>query len=82
MSARRHNPRSNVEWKVIAVDEADALSFAHKLQQVLTELTEQGYNVVSQMTRGSALIITATKLLSSPQQEATPPPPGDGKMSN
>ena len=82
MSTRnRHNPR-NVEWRVIAVNERTAEDHAAKLQQQLTELTEEGFTIVSTMPRGEALIITAHRILEPPRQEVPQPPPGTGKMSN
>jgi len=83
MSARSHHNPRHVEWAVIAVDEDTPTKHAYRLQQALTSLTEAGFNIVSTMPRGTALIITASRF-STPQQtdEASPPASGGGKLSN
>lgn len=83
MSARtpKNNPR-NIEWRVIAVNETNPESHAARLQSVLTDLTEQGFNIVSTMPRGDALIVTAHRMAEPQRQEAPPPPAGGGKLSN
>jgi hypothetical protein len=78
----RRSPR-DVEWRVIAVDGATPEAHAQKLQQVLTELTDEGFNIVSTMPRGSALIVTASRICEPPKLDDTaPPPPTNPKTSN
>jgi hypothetical protein len=85
MSARpgpRRFPRP-VEWRVIAVDEPNAEQHAQKLQQVLTDLTDEGFQIVSTMSRGSALVVTASRLCEPPKTEdAAPLSPANPKTSN
>lgn len=86
MSARQspHRTSRRVEWRVIAVNEKTPEEHAKKLQQVLTGLTDDGFQLVSQMPRGEAIIIQASRFHEVTQAEETAPPhqPGGGKLSN
>ena len=53
---------ARLEWRTIAVSADDPLVFAKGLQSALQELTDSGFTIVSQMPRGEALIITASRV--------------------
>jgi hypothetical protein len=59
-------PSPRVKWKVVAIDDRDAQEFAKKLETVLQQLVDSGFNIVSQMARGEALVITATRMEEDP----------------
>jgi hypothetical protein len=78
----RINPREpKAVWRTIAVTNKDPLVFAKELESALQELTDAGFNIVSQMTRDSALVITGQKVEMPAEPQAygtapTQPPPG------
>lgn len=51
-----------MDWKTIAIDTPDPVAFAKELQSTLQELTDDGFQLTSQMHRGEALIITANRV--------------------
>ena len=65
----RIGPPPKPQWKTVAIATPDPIAFARELQTSLQELTDQGYVINSQMARGDALIITASRL------PPTEPPP-------
>lgn len=73
---RVNSPMTRFEWKVIAVISQDPMAFAQELEGALQELSSEGYDLVSQLPRGSALVITGRRLsLPSPVRTTMPPPP-------
>src|ERR1700722_21289 len=74
---RTKSEESPLEWRVLAIADKDPLAFAKNLQQTLQELTDQQYNVTSQIRLGDSLIIIANKLnqISSMATSTTLPPP-------
>lgn len=61
--------KPQVLWKTLAIANEDPHAFAQALEAGLQELTDNGYNLVSQIPRGTALILTGQRVLS---QLATP----------
>jgi hypothetical protein len=55
--------RPSIDWKTLAVTAQDPLEFAKGLQTALQELTDNGYNIVSQVARGEAVIITGQRVM-------------------
>ena len=58
----RMRPMQMVEWDVIPVTDSDPLEFAKNLKVALQRLSDEGFSIVSQMQRGSALVITAHRV--------------------
>ena len=59
---------TKLEWKTIALTNSDPVVFAKELQDSLQELTDGEYIINSQMPRGDALVIVASR----PQQAQQP----------
>ena len=60
--AQRQNMRVHVkppkiEWRTIAITDIDPAHFAQSLQTALQELSDTGFNILAQLTRGSAHVI-------------------------
>lgn len=62
------------EWKIVAVVDADPLAFASKLEQTLQFLTDNDFQIVSQMLRGEALLITAHRCTTAATAPTIPAP--------
>ncbi len=61
-----------VEWKTLTVDAEDPLEFSQQLQASLQELSDEGFTIVNQMTRGQGHIIVASRMALSAPPETTP----------
>jgi hypothetical protein len=78
-----NNPSGmRARYRVIAVAEKDPVRFAIHLEEVLQELSNNGWQLMTQVYRGEALILTACRMepvLESPgpapQGTRLPPPP-------
>ena len=64
-----------LEWKTIAISDTDPSVFAQSLQEALQELSDGGYNILMQLTRGTAHIILANRLAADEPSATLPPPP-------
>jgi hypothetical protein len=71
-----------IEWRSVAITDTDPLSFALTLQTKLQQLTDEGFNVLFQIQRGTGLVITANRTTQEPPRPASvaptlpaPPPP-------
>ena len=53
---------AKLEWKVVVVDDPDPLVFAKSLQAALQEVTDGNYTINSQMLRGAAHVIVASRV--------------------
>lgn len=82
--AQRQNMRVHVkppkiEWRTIAITDIDPAHFAQSLQTALQELSDTGFNILAQLTRGSAHVILASRVVLEPSAESmmetVPPPP-------
>ncbi len=51
-----------VEWKSLAVANEDPHEFAAAFAAALQEMANEGYNVINQITRNSAIIITGQRV--------------------
>lgn len=69
-----------LEWRTIAVTDADPVDFARSLQAALQILSDGHFNVVMQLTRGAAHVILANRVVaeefSTEGLPTVPPPPG------
>jgi hypothetical protein len=65
---------AKVVWTTAAITAEDPAIFAEDLGRTLQRLTDQGYAIINQMTRGAALIVTAQKILQV-QAPVSPPQP-------
>ena len=65
-------PQPKVAWKTLAVTSKDPLVFAQELEGALQEMTDGGFNIISQMARDGAVIITGQRvdLIASPDMLA------------
>ncbi len=82
--SHRQNMRVQVkppklDWRTIAIADTDPVAFARSLQTALQELTDNQYNIVTQLTRGTAHIILANRVMLDTAVEGsmlpTIPPP-------
>jgi hypothetical protein len=74
-----------IEWRTVAVSATDTVEYAAQLQSSLQELSDAGFNILSQQQRGTALIILAQRVvvdqshqpgpISGPEPPLPPPPP-------
>lgn len=55
-------PQPKVTWKTLAVTSKDALAFARELERSLQEITDEGFQLVSQQVRGDSVILTGQKV--------------------
>lgn len=67
----RIGPMPKLEWKTIAITAEDPIIFARELQTALQELTDSGFNITGQLQRGTALVISASRL-HAPEAQAAP----------
>jgi hypothetical protein len=71
-------PQPKVVWKTVAVTGDDPLTFARALESALQEMTDSGFDLVGQHTRGDAVILTLRKIESpfntQPLDQPTPQP--------
>jgi hypothetical protein len=70
----------HARWRVIAVAEKDPTRFASHLEEVLQELSDNGWQLMNQVYRGEALIITVCRVepmgaATAPEVRLPPPPP-------
>jgi hypothetical protein len=54
--------RPKIVWKTVAVTGDDPVRFAQALEASLQEMTDGDYNIVNQVVRGSAIIITGHRV--------------------
>jgi hypothetical protein len=66
-------PGQKIVWKTLAVTSKDPVQFAHDLESALQELTDSGFNIISQMARDGSLVITANQMIN--ERETLAPPP-------
>lgn len=69
---RIHAREPKLTWRTIAVTAKDPLEFARELETALQELTDGGFNIVSQMGRDGAVVITAQKIGQEPPVDVPP----------
>lgn len=62
-----------VNWKTLVASSKDPHTFAGELQSALQELSNEGYNVVSQITRDGAVIVTGQRVVIEVVAFANPP---------
>jgi hypothetical protein len=64
-------PRIN--WKTMVASSKDPHTFAGELQSALQELSNEGYNIVSQISRDGAVIVTGQRVITEGVAFANPP---------
>jgi hypothetical protein len=77
MSPKTHmhsNSGPKVEWKTVAASNPDPSLFAEEVERALHSLTDNGFNVVSQLPRNGALIITGQRIVMAEGQTPAPTP--------
>lgn len=72
---------TKLEWRAIAVDDDDPGEFVAHLQATFQMLSDGGYNVLAQMTRGTAHIIIAHRLALAPEPAAEPAAAADPTLA-
>jgi hypothetical protein len=73
------NPR--ISWKTLVARSEDPFEFARELQSCFQELTDGGFNIVSQLMRGGAMVITGQRVeMLNPFPLSEPQPPGPMPM--
>lgn len=75
-------PGMRARWRVVAVADKDPHRFASHLESALQELSDNGWQLMTQVYRGEALILTTCRVESvlpspelAPQGTRLPPPP-------
>lgn len=66
---------AKLQWKTMVVDDPDPLVFAQRLQAALQEVSDGNYTINSQMVRGSAHVIVASRVEMEPHLPAETQPP-------
>jgi hypothetical protein len=71
MSHRQHPTRKSrqVEWKCVAVNGKTPALHAKKLEEALNDLTENGFTLTNMQQRGSAVILTSSRIVEPPVPE-------------
>lgn len=64
-----------LEWRTTAITDTDPALFAQSLQRTLQELSDGGFNILMQLTRGTAHIIIANRTAEDASATLPPPPP-------
>jgi hypothetical protein len=70
-------PTPSISWRTLVASSEDPIKFAAELQGALQELTDNGYNIVSQLQRAGSIIVTGQKVTMPVNPFYTEPqPPG------